>query len=261
MALHPYSYNLGSESDERSQVAFKLALLSAFGTLLTYIFFQLAISPKIDGKPYGPLVGYVITSPSVLGFFWFLYRMTSGKWWRKWFGRMICGVTVPDINGTWKGESVTYYPNHDRQQRKVRLVVWQDMRHIGICIDTPLHKIDSAGASIRRVADGWVVSFHYLALRKLKRQDDLLPPDGLPENHCTQERGAGQHEFNRDFLGHHSHVGCARLYVPDPQRWEVGEDCNFIKVQFYTDNRRIGYMELKRVATPEFPIPSPLLEK
>lgn len=163
---------------------------------------------------------------------------------------------MPNLNGTWAGSLVTYYPNHEKTTCPCRIVIWQDMHQIGICVDTPLHKWDSKGASIVRVADGWILSFHYSALRKLKRPEDVTLKDGKTFEASILEKGATKDELHRDYFGHHSHVGCARVYIPDPRRWPIDEEggTNRIKVQFYTDSRRTGFIELQRKSTLAFPV-------
>lgn len=249
MSLHPYSYNVGSESDERVGVAYRLAIGSVVITGAIYWIYESFAPDTDDAKKAGWFFGYIISTPTALGLFGFLYKAVCSRGWRKERLRSILSITVPDLNGTWKGKSKTHYPNRECHERPARLVIWQDMRHIGLCIDTPLHKIDSVGASVRRVADGWVVSFHYLALRKLKRQEDWRPPEGVEFQIIELEKGASESEANRDLLNHHTHVGCARLYIPDPERWPMDEPCEFVKIQFYTDNMRLGFMEFKRVDT------------
>ena len=212
--MHAYSYSVSSESDERISVFYKIAWLTLWVSVIIYFCFLHWIQPILSlTKEDSVLLGFLFTSPSALGLFHLLYKNTSSKWWRIPFWRWAFGITAPNLNGRWIGECVTYYPDGtNKLSKKVELTVLQDWRTICIGINGNLHKSESIGAGIRRVSDGWIVHFQYLAVRKLKK-----PSYKGVEAAALEDDTKLPSQTGRDPLAHQTHLGAARLFLPDPE--------------------------------------------
>jgi hypothetical protein len=258
--MHIYSYSGRVESDERIAVAHRIAWMAlAISAIIYFLFvhFGERLLPKDQNgvlQRDGVFIGFLLTSPSALGLFHFLYARISASWWKVPFWRFALGISVPNLNGRWVGECVTHYPDGSMKTSKdIELTVLQDWRTICIGINGLLHKSDSVGAGIRRVSDGWIINYQYIAIRKLKspnKENINVSPLEKDSEHQVAEGG--------DPLRHQTHVGAARLFIPDDhdgdatrtrvQRETTAERINpeKIKLQFFTEHLRIGHMWFSR---------------
>ncbi|HEY4712139.1 MAG TPA: hypothetical protein VIH69_05640 [Dehalococcoidia bacterium] len=121
MTIHAYS----SDHGERTRILIVIGLLSVVAAWLLHLVLG-----------YLPVaVPWWIDMPSVLGFFALIRTTFDKTLWKNKIVRKVLGITIPDLNGSWKGLLLSSYTGqtipHDAE-----LMVVQSWTTILISLET-----------------------------------------------------------------------------------------------------------------------------
>ena len=119
--MHSYS----SDHAERRRVFLTIVALSALAAYLLHLLLSLTTSSVL----------WWVDVPSVLGFFGLIQTVFDKSLWRMAPVRRLLCITIPDLNGTWKGTLVSSYDNHE-SPTEAKLTVAQNWTSILISLET-----------------------------------------------------------------------------------------------------------------------------
>lgn len=146
--MHPYA----TDSNERKQVAFLLAIISVLATWFlnkSFEFLKITIPWWID-------------APSVLGFYTIFYNIFNKHAWRSTILKRIGLVRVPNLNGTWSGYITSSFNEHAKK-KDATIEIHQNWVSIRINMRTQNSKSHSLIAGIlTENKNAIVISYEYL---------------------------------------------------------------------------------------------------
>ncbi|MBF8265478.1 MAG: hypothetical protein HW384_1342 [Dehalococcoidia bacterium] len=121
MTIHAYS----SDHGERTRILIVIGSLSVVAAWLLHLVLG-----------YLPVtVPWWIDTPSVLGFFALIRTTFDKTLWRNKMVRKVLGITIPDLNGSWKGQLFSSYTDHS-SPLDADLIISQNWTGILISLET-----------------------------------------------------------------------------------------------------------------------------
>jgi len=146
--MHPYA----TDSNERKFVPFYIAGLS----ILTAWIFKWVLGSMQFSLPWW------IDAPSVIGFYSLFYTVFNKYLWRRQILRTIGVVTVPDLNGTWKGHVASSFDEYATKY-DATIKIFQSWTGISIILESIYSKSRSLIAAIvTENSSGTILSYEYL---------------------------------------------------------------------------------------------------
>src|SRR5579875_1084761 len=144
--MHPYA----TDSQERRNVIFLLAVLSIGMTYLFYVCFS----------SFGLQFLWWAESPSVMGIFGLLYQLFEIYLWRYKIVRRVGIVKIPDLNGKWSVEGWTSFGSGRRFSANARIK--QTWTRMSVLLETVESISYSISASILIEQPGGItLSYEY----------------------------------------------------------------------------------------------------
>ncbi|AQZ34559.1 hypothetical protein BHQ29_15580 [Pseudomonas sp. LPH1] len=210
MALHPYSLDDSLNASERLQVAYKLAATAS--VVVGAISAGLALSTQ-----YNVAIA-ALAAPSTVVVYVFLLNLVERYLWKWSSTRLLLGITLPNINGSWHGQIETR--RRDGEQiagNSGRMTIKQTWSTIGVEFVTDLTFSHSIGAFMSMDAAHLTLTIEYRA--------DVR-------------------EIHKDNPNVQAHRGTSRYRI---KTTESGCDLSEIEVPYYTDHRETGVIKLKKL--------------
>jgi hypothetical protein len=161
--MHQYA----TDSEEKKFILLVLALLSILATWLLY-----EIVTAINSFT-GWATPWWLEIPSILTFYGLFYEFFDRWLWRKPIFRRLRLVSIPDLNGKWKGYVKT---SHDefKEELEASLKIFQTWTQIAIVQETKTSKGSSFVATIQtKETDGIRVFFMYRNIPEIDSDPNL----------------------------------------------------------------------------------------
>ena len=211
MSLHTYSVNDLLNATERTQVLYKLAagasvivgtIASIFAWITEYWGASIALS-----------------APAAVVIYLFLVRRVELDLWKNDQARLLLGISLPNINGRWKGTAQRRNRNGNPLQdsNEGEMYIFQTWSTLGVEFETEFTISHSTGGFLTQGG-------HYLILT-IEYQADLRDP--YKDNAEVQ-----------------AHKGISKFKIPMKEDGEF--DLSRIEVPYYTDHRESGMIKLER---------------
>ena len=133
LEMHPYA----TDSNERKFIIFYIAALSIFIAWIFYKVFEVSQIP----------IPWWINIPSALGIYSLIYLLFKKYAWKLRLFRAIGMITIPDLNGIWKGKITSSYDNNKKHYNAV-IKIFQNWTELLIILETKTSKSNSLVAGI-----------------------------------------------------------------------------------------------------------------
>ncbi len=200
--MHEYSYS----SDERRKWNVWLYVLSV--TLIGILNVVIAV---VEGLHSGLLV---IQPPTTMVLFGFIHRQFVNRLWRHNLWRKVGIVSVPDLDGTWKGEIISSFENNPGQsleesvKKSVEVRIFQSWTQMRIVWKTDESASSSEVAAIVR-HDRSSCVLHY----EFHNEPDELGVDTMDRHRGTVVLNIGENKLTGRYYTDRKILTKGRIYL------------------------------------------------
>ena len=211
MSLHTYSVNDLLNSSERTQVLYKLAAgATVIAGTISSIFAWIT-------EYWGASI--VLSAPATVVIYLFLVRRVELDLWKNKQVRVILGISLPNINGRWKGSAQRRNRNGEpiQDSNEGKMYIFQTWSTLGVEFETEFTSSQSTGGFLTQGGYHLILTIEYHAERR----------DPYKDNVDVQ-----------------AHRGMCKFKIPMKEDGEF--DLSKIEVPYYTDHRESGMIKLEQ---------------